>query len=74
MAAEGEVIKMEEEPLSPGARLFHTPRLNYCIIAILGSKTMIGVKVFKIGLEQSLIKHPRFCNVLDFFRLPDHAS
>ena len=54
----------EEEPLSPNARLFHTKRLNCCILAIIGCKTSIDVGVVKLGLENTLIKHPRFSSLL----------
>jgi hypothetical protein len=36
-----EEIAQEEEPLSPAARLFHEPKLNVYIIAIMGCKTRI---------------------------------
>ncbi|GMH08898.1 hypothetical protein Nepgr_010738 [Nepenthes gracilis] len=53
-----------EEPLSPGARLFHAPKTNCCIIAIMGSKTKIDVDAVKDGLMNTLIKHPRFSSKL----------
>ncbi|GAV66202.1 LOW QUALITY PROTEIN: WES_acyltransf domain-containing protein/DUF1298 domain-containing protein [Cephalotus follicularis] len=54
----------KEEPLSPGSRLFQAPRLNLHIIVIMGSKTKINASVIKAGLEQTLIKHPRFSSKL----------
>ncbi|XP_035542734.1 O-acyltransferase WSD1-like isoform X4 [Juglans regia] len=48
------------EPLSPAARFFHAPRFNVYIIAIMGFKTRINPDVVKAGLEQTLVKHPRF--------------
>ncbi|KAG2701144.1 hypothetical protein I3760_06G030700 [Carya illinoinensis] len=50
----------DEEPLSPAARFFHTPRFNVYIIAIVGCKTSFNTDVVKAGLEQTLVKHPRF--------------
>ncbi|KAG6649967.1 wax ester synthase/diacylglycerol acyltransferase 5-like isoform X2 [Carya illinoinensis] len=50
----------DEEPLSPAARFFHTPRFNLYIIAIVGFKTSFNTDVIKAGLEQTLVKHPRF--------------
>lgn len=55
-----------EEPLSPGARLFHAPRLNCCIIAEMGIKTAIDVDTLKEGINHSLLKHPRFTSKLVF--------
>ncbi|KAG7974095.1 hypothetical protein I3843_06G030300 [Carya illinoinensis] len=50
----------DEEPLSPAARFFHTPRFNVYIIAIVGCKTSFNTDDVKAGLEQTLVKHPRF--------------
>ncbi|KAJ9146554.1 hypothetical protein P3X46_028803 [Hevea brasiliensis] len=50
--------------LSPTARLFHAPRFNCHIIAIMGCKTGIDPIVLKLGLEHTLIKHPRFSSKL----------
>jgi hypothetical protein len=52
------------QPLSPAARLFHAPRINCYIIAIMGCKTKINPDVVKAGLEQTLLKHPRFSSKL----------
>ncbi|GMH19696.1 hypothetical protein Nepgr_021537 [Nepenthes gracilis] len=59
-----EALQELGEPLSPGARLFHAPLMNCCIIAIIGSKTKIDVDSIMDGLKNSLIKHPRFCSKL----------
>ncbi|KAK3404010.1 hypothetical protein EUGRSUZ_K00371 [Eucalyptus grandis] len=48
------------EKLSPAARLFHAPRFNCYILAIMGCKTRINPGVVKAGLEETLLKHPRF--------------
>ncbi|GAB4826224.1 hypothetical protein Ancab_009089 [Ancistrocladus abbreviatus] len=55
---------VEEQPLSPTARLLHSPRLNCCIIAIMGSKTEINVDVVKDGLMNSFAKHLRMSSKL----------
>ncbi|KAE8077680.1 hypothetical protein FH972_016220 [Carpinus fangiana] len=52
------------QPLSPAARLFHAPRINCYIIAFMGCKTKINPDVVKAGLEQTLLKHPRFSSKL----------
>lgn len=61
-SSEPEVV----EPLSPGARLFHAPRMNCYIIAEMGCKTKIDVQVIKEGANQTLLKHPRFSSKLAF--------
>ncbi|XP_062148270.1 wax ester synthase/diacylglycerol acyltransferase 5-like isoform X2 [Alnus glutinosa] len=53
-----------DHPLSPAARLFHAPRINCYILAIMGCKTRINPDVVKAGLEQTLLKHPRFSSKL----------
>ncbi|CAK7324168.1 unnamed protein product [Dovyalis caffra] len=54
-----------QEPLSPSARLFQEQQLNCYIIAALGWKTStINPSIVKEGLEQTLIKHPRFSSKL----------
>lgn len=58
--------KEEEEPLSPLARLLHTPQVNCFIVVVFGCKTTIDVDASKHGLEQTLIKHPRFSSKLVF--------
>ncbi|TXG48739.1 hypothetical protein EZV62_024614 [Acer yangbiense] len=53
------------EPLSPAARLFHAPRFNCHIIAIIGCKTSINPSVIKQGLNLTLLNHPRFSSKLE---------
>lgn len=55
--------KVEEEPLSPAARLFHEPHFNCYIIAIMGSGKAIDVNLAKPGLEATILRHPRFSSV-----------
>lgn len=53
-----------QEPLSPAARLFHAPQFNCTILTAIGCKTSINPGVIKMGLEQTLMKHPRFSKKL----------
>ncbi|KAG6730304.1 hypothetical protein I3842_01G073400 [Carya illinoinensis] len=54
---------IEEEPLSPSARLFHEPNFNVYIIAIMGCKTKIHEDVVRANLLHTLLKHPRFSSL-----------
>ncbi|XP_012087722.1 O-acyltransferase WSD1 isoform X2 [Jatropha curcas] len=54
----------EEETLSPAALLFHAPHFNCHIIAVMGCKIPIDPTIVKLGLEHTLIKHPRFSSKL----------
>ncbi|CAA6665723.1 unnamed protein product [Spirodela intermedia] len=49
---------MVEEPMSPGSRLFHQPRFNCYIVALMGFGRRIDLDVVKAGLELTLIRHP----------------
>ncbi|KAI5568417.1 hypothetical protein BDE02_12G013500 [Populus trichocarpa] len=53
-----------QEPLSPAARLFHAPQFNCTILTAIGCKTSINPGVIKMGLKQTLMKHPRFSKKL----------
>ncbi|KAK4485360.1 hypothetical protein RD792_007999 [Penstemon davidsonii] len=57
-------ISLEEEPASPSARLMQEQGFNLHILAIMGFTKAIDVNAFKKGLEQTLLKHPRFSSVL----------
>lgn len=57
------LTEVDDEPLSPTARMLQAPKLNVCIIAVMGSKTTFDVDVVKRGLENTLIKHPRFSSL-----------
>ncbi|VVA27389.1 PREDICTED: O-acyltransferase [Prunus dulcis] len=59
-----EMMNVEEEPLSPAARLFHEPNFNLHIVAIMGCKTRIYPEVFKANLPHTLLRHPRFSSLL----------
>uniref|UniRef100_A0A7N0U9C8 Diacylglycerol O-acyltransferase n=1 Tax=Kalanchoe fedtschenkoi TaxID=63787 RepID=A0A7N0U9C8_KALFE len=54
-----------EEPMSPAGRLFHTRGFNCFVIAVVGSSEVVDVDRVKIGLQQSLLKHPRFSSVME---------
>lgn len=59
-----EMMNVEEEPLSPAARLFHEPNFNLHIVAIMGCKTRIYPEVVKANLPHTLLRHPRFSSLL----------
>lgn len=54
---------LEEEPLSPSARLFHEPTFNVYILAIMGCKTRIKAEMAESCLGNTLVKHPRFSSL-----------
>ncbi|KAG7560195.1 O-acyltransferase WSD1 N-terminal [Arabidopsis thaliana x Arabidopsis arenosa] len=54
----------EEQPLSPAARVFHSPEFNCYVISVIGVKKKIETDVIIEGLKQSLIRHPRFSSKL----------
>ncbi|CAK7324167.1 unnamed protein product [Dovyalis caffra] len=62
--ADSQESTSSQEPLSPAGRLFHAPQFNCTIITAVGCKTSINPGVIKMGLEQTLIKHPRFSKKL----------
>ncbi|XP_062082159.1 wax ester synthase/diacylglycerol acyltransferase 5-like isoform X2 [Humulus lupulus] len=54
----------ERLKLSPATRIFHSLKYDSYIVAIIGFKTSIDPNLIKTGLEQTLIKHPRFSSKL----------
>nr|VDC96003.1 unnamed protein product [Brassica oleracea] len=54
----------DDQPLTPTARLFTAPEFNCYITAVIGLKSKIKRDVFIEGLEQTLLKHPRFSSIL----------
>ncbi|XP_050236438.1 wax ester synthase/diacylglycerol acyltransferase 5-like isoform X2 [Mercurialis annua] len=56
--------EVEEAELSPGGRIFHAPRFNCYILSIIGLNTAVDPALLKFGLQQTLIKHPRFSSKL----------
>ncbi|GAB2221943.1 hypothetical protein Droror1_Dr00013140 [Drosera rotundifolia] len=60
-----EVLAAEPpEPLSPGARVLHSPQMDSFIICMVGCNTRVDADVIKEGLKHTLIKHPRFSSKL----------
>ncbi|KAL9256307.1 Wax ester synthase/diacylglycerol acyltransferase 11-like protein, partial [Drosera capensis] len=56
----------QEEPLSPFARLYHTPCLDARIVVILGFATTADVDVLKTHFAKYLGQHRRFSSKLEF--------
>ncbi|KAL1199128.1 Wax ester synthase/diacylglycerol acyltransferase 7 [Cardamine amara subsp. amara] len=54
----------EEEPLSPMARVFQSPGIDYCAVTIVGFKTTINPDVILDALKLNVSKHPRFSSKL----------
>ncbi|KAK9060688.1 hypothetical protein SSX86_021394 [Deinandra increscens subsp. villosa] len=55
--------ELQDQPLSPMARLFHEPGSNVYIITMMGCKTKIKPDVVKQNLVHSLFRHPRFSSL-----------
>ncbi|KAF8118168.1 hypothetical protein N665_0006s0161 [Sinapis alba] len=56
--------KEEEEPLSPMARIFQSPEVDYCVVTIMGFKTKICTDDILDALKHNVSKHPRFSTKL----------
>ncbi|XP_010515263.1 PREDICTED: O-acyltransferase WSD1 [Camelina sativa] len=56
--------KEDEQPLSPAARLFHSPEFNCNIISVIGIKSKMDPDVIMRGFKQTFIRHPRFSSKL----------
>ncbi|XP_025606377.1 wax ester synthase/diacylglycerol acyltransferase 11 isoform X2 [Arachis hypogaea] len=52
------------EPMSPVSRLFHSPKFNCYVMAVIGCKTSVNPQVIKEGLRETILKHPRFTSNL----------
>ncbi|QHO47570.1 wax ester synthase/diacylglycerol acyltransferase 11 isoform X2 [Arachis hypogaea] len=52
------------EPMSPASRLFHSPKFNCYVMAVMGCKTSVNPQVIKEGLRETILKHPRFTSNL----------
>lgn len=61
---EYDMVTVEDEPLSPMARLFHNSRFNVHAIAFMASKTRISPQPIKDKLVHTLLKHPRFTSLM----------
>ncbi|CAN6363567.1 unnamed protein product [Urochloa humidicola] len=57
VVASGEAA--DDEPLSPIAQMFN----DLYIIAVVGLATPIDVEPARVGLEVTLVRHPRFCSI-----------
>uniref|UniRef100_A0A1J3EBA2 O-acyltransferase WSD1 n=1 Tax=Noccaea caerulescens TaxID=107243 RepID=A0A1J3EBA2_NOCCA len=56
----------EEEPLSPIARVFQSPCIDYFAVTTIGFKTKIKPDVVLDALKHNVSKHPRFyCKLSD---------
>ncbi|XP_056858840.1 wax ester synthase/diacylglycerol acyltransferase 7 [Raphanus sativus] len=55
-----EVEVVEEQPLSPMARIFQSPEVDYCGVTIMGFKTKFCPDVLLDALKHNVSKHPRF--------------
>lgn len=64
ISGDDETITVEDEPLSPLARLFQSPGLNLTTIIVLGFNTLIDADSVKYGFINSIAKHPRFASLL----------
>lgn len=58
------VEEEDGEPLSPMARVFHSPGNNCCIVTMIGCKTKINADVILLALNHNVSKHPRFSSKL----------
>ncbi|XP_010492001.1 PREDICTED: O-acyltransferase WSD1-like [Camelina sativa] len=54
----------EEEPLSPMARIFQSPGIDYCAVTIMGFKTKINPDVVLDALRHNVYNHSRFSSKL----------
>ncbi|KAM3287393.1 hypothetical protein P3S67_020823 [Capsicum chacoense] len=61
---EYDMVTVEEEPLSPMARIFHDSRFDVHCIAFMACKTQISPQPFKDKLVHTLLKHPRFTSLM----------
>ncbi|KAK4344970.1 hypothetical protein RND71_035146 [Anisodus tanguticus] len=61
---EYDMLTVEDEPLSPTARLFHDTRFDVHAIAVMACKTRISPQPVKDKLVQTLLKHPRFTSLM----------
>lgn len=53
-------MEEQQESVSPVARLFHSQKFSCYIVIRMGCSTRFNQEVIKFGLEQTLLKHPRF--------------
>lgn len=53
-------MEEQQESVSPVAHLFHSQKFSCYIVIRMGCSTRFNQEVIKFGLEQTLLKHPRF--------------
>ncbi|KAL3325847.1 hypothetical protein AABB24_036863 [Solanum stoloniferum] len=61
---EYDMVTVEDEPLSPMARLFHDRRFDVHAVAFMACKTRISPQPVKEKLVHTLLKHPRFTSLM----------
>lgn len=64
LSDDDETTIVQDEPLSPAARLFQSPELNFSIIIVLGFNSLLDADTIKYGLMNTFAKHPRFASLL----------
>ncbi|KAH0719959.1 hypothetical protein KY284_004989 [Solanum tuberosum] len=58
------MVTVEDEPLSPMARLFHYRRFDIHAVVFMACKTRISPQPVKEKLVHTLLKHPRFTSLM----------
>ncbi|MCE3215535.1 hypothetical protein HAX54_002743 [Datura stramonium] len=61
---EYDIAAVEDEPLSPTARLFQDSRFDVHAVAFMACKTRISPQPVKDKLARTLLKHPRFTSLM----------
>ncbi|XP_055806769.1 wax ester synthase/diacylglycerol acyltransferase 11-like [Solanum dulcamara] len=61
---EYDVVTVEDEPLSPTARLFHDSRFDLHALAVMGFENRLSPQLVKDKLVHTLLKHPRFTSLM----------
>ncbi|KAJ8556239.1 hypothetical protein K7X08_022997 [Anisodus acutangulus] len=61
---EYDMVTVEDEPLSPMARIFHDPGFYVHAVAVMACNTWISPQPVKDKLVQTLLKHPRFTSLM----------
>eukprot|EP00262_Sarcandra_glabra_P019623 TRINITY_DN745_c1_g2_i2.p1 TRINITY_DN745_c1_g2~~TRINITY_DN745_c1_g2_i2.p1 ORF type:complete len:467 (-),score=56.51 TRINITY_DN745_c1_g2_i2:283-1683(-) len=56
--------KVEDEPLTPAGRFFLRPEMQQVINCVVGLKLPIDIDAIKSEIQNSLVRHPRFCSML----------
>jgi len=64
---EYDMVTVEDEPLSPMARLLQDRRFDVHAVAFMAYKTRISPQPVKEKLVHTLLKHPRFTSLMVCF-------